>query len=308
MEKISVVMATYNSSKFIQDQLLSIISQDYKSMEIIIVDDFSTDDTINIIHKVLGPSVDYILLQNDKNLGYIKSFEIGINYAKGDFIFLVDHDDIWHPLKIEYLIKESKKNFKMCYFTNGELINEENNKLGDNLFHIFNAPRNRMLLSNNDYLFRRILKKNFITGATLMFHRSLVKHILPFPSMIVHDKWISIVSSMYLSLQGINEKLIFYRIHEKQTIGIKKTKLSFQNTSFVFNKEIEFLQTLLSRAPANFQRIDYICERLSHFKNRKKIVEKNDLRLFLFELITLRYFIHSNGFSSIFMDIIRLCN
>ena len=100
---ISIAMTTYNGAQFVQAQLRSILEQTRQPDEIIICDDGSRDDTVNIIRHVMETSgTDRIrLVENEENLGYIRNFYKAISLTKGDYIFLADQDDIWHREKLE---------------------------------------------------------------------------------------------------------------------------------------------------------------------------------------------------------------
>lgn len=103
MSTISVVMTTYNGEKYITEQLDSIRLQTKKPNEVIICDDLSTDNTYEIIRRyICAHSLNnWILMKNEKNLGWKRNFYCAISQAKGEIIFLADQDDIWNLKKIE---------------------------------------------------------------------------------------------------------------------------------------------------------------------------------------------------------------
>ena len=100
---ISIAMTTYNGARFVEAQLRSILEQTRQPDEIVICDDGSRDDTVNIIRRIIKTSgTDRIrLIENEQNLGYIRNFYKAISLTKGDYVFLADQDDIWHRDKIE---------------------------------------------------------------------------------------------------------------------------------------------------------------------------------------------------------------
>ena len=99
--KISLVMATYNGAKYLNEQLDSIKNQTLKLDEVIIVDDVSTDDTSYLVEKYISNhQLNWMFIKNEKNLGYKGNFKKGLAHASGDVIFLCDQDDIWHPDKV----------------------------------------------------------------------------------------------------------------------------------------------------------------------------------------------------------------
>ena len=99
---ISVVMATFNGGKYLQEQLKSILEQSLEPDEIIICDDCSTDNTADVIRSMKKMSKIPIHFWNNKeHLGYGQNFRQAINRASGDIIFLCDQDDVWVKNKIE---------------------------------------------------------------------------------------------------------------------------------------------------------------------------------------------------------------
>ena len=108
MPVISIVMATYNGGLYLEQQMESIVVQTYPNIEIIIVDDCSTDNTIEILQMFQQKYSNIKLFNNAANLGYIKNFEKGCSLASGEYIALCDQDDYWHPDKL----KKMKDKFK----------------------------------------------------------------------------------------------------------------------------------------------------------------------------------------------------
>lgn len=113
--KVSVVVATYNGGKYVYEQLNSIKEQSCKPDEVIICDDGSTDNTIDIIEsfiKRLGHGNNWKLVRNGKRLGYAANFYEGVKRASNDIVFFSDQDDVWEYNKIKLLkdIFEHKEN------------------------------------------------------------------------------------------------------------------------------------------------------------------------------------------------------
>ena len=94
-QKVSIVVASYNSRKFIDETLTSIINQSYVNWECIIIDDCSNDGSKEIIYKYLKTERRFRLIENQVNLGAGKSRNIGISEAAGKFLTFIDADDIW---------------------------------------------------------------------------------------------------------------------------------------------------------------------------------------------------------------------
>lgn len=103
--KISIVMATYNGEKYIHEQIQSIMKQSKLPDEIVVNDDCSKDNTIEIIRKYAKeyPLIDWKINVNELNLGYVKNFFNAINRSSGDIIILSDQDDVWAENKISII-------------------------------------------------------------------------------------------------------------------------------------------------------------------------------------------------------------
>ena len=100
----SVAMCTYNGEKYIKEQLESIIHQTLPPDEIIICDDGSNDHTISAIKETMRVwRGSWMLVQNEKNLGYKKNFQKAISLCQGDIIYLSDQDDVWDLHKMELM-------------------------------------------------------------------------------------------------------------------------------------------------------------------------------------------------------------
>ena len=120
--KISVCLATYNGEKYIKEQLDSILPQLSANDEIIISDDNSTDDTINIIRSL---NDERIKIYVNKTKGIVKNFENALNNASGDIIFLSDQDDVWKNDKVKKILSAfSSDNSLTLVFSNAEIIDE----------------------------------------------------------------------------------------------------------------------------------------------------------------------------------------
>ena len=109
---ISVALACYNGENFIYEQIQSIINQTITDLEIIICDDKSTDNTIDIIHNIKDKRIK--LYQNNIQLGVVKNFEKAISLCNGEYIALSDQDDVWVEKKLEkqlnqYIIEREKR-------------------------------------------------------------------------------------------------------------------------------------------------------------------------------------------------------
>jgi glycosyltransferase involved in cell wall biosynthesis len=211
---ISVVVATYNGARFIGAQLDSIVQQTYPNIEVIVVDDRSTDNTATILHTYATQYSNIKVFVNEENLGYVKNFEKGMLLATGDFIAPSDQDDIWLPEKLSILMRE--RGDHLIVYCNSELINDENQKIGKKLSDI------KRLVSYDDCLTYAI--GNAAAGHAMLFPRSLVANCVPLPTMIPHDYWLGFVATFTSPLKYIDTPLVLYRQHNANVFGATKIK------------------------------------------------------------------------------------
>lgn len=217
---ISVCMATYNGEEFIIRQLDSIIKQLGSDDQIIIVDDCSKDNTVNLIKSTYGDRVKVYI--NDENLGPIKSFEKAISLAEGDYIFLSDQDDIWNENKVKEVIEAFKNENPMLVIHDAHVVDGELETIHPSWIKYMNLNVHQGFLGN--------IIRNAFTGAMMAFRRELKEIILPFPPMIeMHDQWIGLACLMeHHKIYFVDKPLMKYIRHGGNVTGMKKRPLYVQ--------------------------------------------------------------------------------
>lgn len=207
---VSIAICIYNGAKYLPQQLDSIFNQTYPNFEVIAVDDCSTDGSRIILNDYAGKYPNMRVLLNESNLGYVKNFEKAIKSTSGTYIALSDHDDIWHPEKIEKQVEAVPGN--ILVYHDSQYIDEENNDLNVKMSEIFklsdwNSPIPFFL-------------KNCISGHTILFHRSLIEHALPLDKNFFHDWWLAFVATNIGTIKYIPLPLVKYRQHLNNTVDI----------------------------------------------------------------------------------------
>jgi len=202
--KVSVVMAVYNGEKYIKDQLNSILSQIDDSTEVIISDNGSIDNTLEIIKEFKDPRIK--LYQNEEYKGSAFNFEYGLKKASGNIIFLSDQDDIWLENKFSICIKWLEK-FDVVV-TDCKIVNSELNILHDSYFHFSRSGKG---------MIKNLIKNSYL-GCCMAFKRKVLKIATPFPSDIAksysHDFWIGFVCECFFSSYFITTPLLLFRRHQ----------------------------------------------------------------------------------------------
>lgn len=222
---LSVALCTYNGEDHLAEQVQSILAQSLQVNELVICDDCSTDNSVEIIKKFIQKFPLIVkLYENEISLGPIKNFEKAIGLTHGDIIFLSDQDDVWKPKKVDAIVQKFNLEPKLeMIFTNGDLIDDSGSLTGKTLFETygFNEKSQESWLGKKAVI-ELIYKRNRITGATVAFKRTIFEKSYPFniSSSYWHDSWIGMHAAANGTLGWINAPLIDYRIHPKQQVGI----------------------------------------------------------------------------------------
>jgi glycosyltransferase involved in cell wall biosynthesis len=206
---ISIALCTYNGEKYLREQMDSLINQTYSNLEIIVVDDCSSDGTIPLLKEYCRDQR-VKLYQNEKNLGFSKNFEKSISLCTGDMIALCDQDDIWDLKKIEILQREIKESHLI--YCDSEFIDQGGHSLKRKLSDVRNfyeGEESEVFLLNN-----------CVSGHALLFKRELLQFLYPFPEKVFHDWWIAFVASSTGKITYYHECLVKYRQHGNASTDI----------------------------------------------------------------------------------------
>jgi glycosyltransferase involved in cell wall biosynthesis len=200
-KSIDIVLATCNGQQYIESQIDSILNNDaYQQLvnRFIIVDDYSTDNTLELLREYASQNISIEVYQNVKQLGVIKNFEKGMGYSSSKYIMLSDQDDIWLPSKIIkslVRIREIEKNQpdKPCLiFSDKEVVNAKLKRIHASYFQFKKIPT--QWYENLDNL----LQQNMISGCTMLFNRALLEKAIPIPdNCFMHDWWLVLFAKAY---------------------------------------------------------------------------------------------------------------
>jgi len=212
---VSIVLATYNGEKYLREQLDSIFAQTFPLLEVIAVDDCSSDSTVAILKEYAAAHPILQIYQNEVNLKHNRTFERGIMLAKGDCIAMCDQDDIWLPEKISTLIEQWKPESLLIH-CDSEFIDAEGKSLHRKISDIKNLQTYSSPVP--------FIIGNTVAGHAAIFRKELIKTILPFPSIVIHDWWMAFIAATQGPVQYVDQPLIRYRQHAGNVIGAIKVK------------------------------------------------------------------------------------
>lgn len=216
---VSIALATYNGEKYLPQLLDSLFSQTYPDIEIIAVDDISSDNTAAILQQYAAQHVNMKVYVNEVNLGYVKNFEKVISLCSGDYISPCDQDDCWLPEKVKRKVEEIG-DFPMIYCDS--LIADENlkptgRKISDAVAcRTYTSCLNYAVVAN-------------VYGHASLFKKSVYTSAPNFPLYITHDWWLAFNASLYGGIKFLPEALILYRQHPHNLFGVIGSKGKAQN-------------------------------------------------------------------------------
>lgn len=304
---ISIAITTFNGERYIKSQIESILKQTYKNLEIIICDDLSTDNTINILNEFKLKDSRIKLFCNTENLGFIKNFSKAISLCTGEYISLSDQDDIWEVNKIEKCYSEIKDNYLVC--TNSNLIDENNNSLNLTLKECLNL---KYIPHNKKLIFKHLIHQNFVQGSTIFAKASFLQNIKINNELFFHDHLFGIFASNLGKLKYLDFCSIKYRQHSNQITTNGKESLHMLSISQIdqqndlilkCDKHIFQCKYLLSCLPCNKKYKKYINSTIKYYENMK---DKNLYTLLYFIKNINVFYINKNIFIKLFFIIKRI--
>lgn len=215
---ISIALATYNGSKYLREQLDSILAQSMDDFEVVACDDCSTDETPQILQEYASRDSRFKVYQNAKNLGFKKNFEHILTLCKGEFIAFCDQDDIWEPNHLEILYKNIGEND--CIGANSLIIDEKGVSQNKTLLEYWPI---HVMPKNEKELFQHELYSNVIQGTASLIRASLIKQALPIPEDIkYHDYWFALVAGLNEKCKYIGDVVLKYRRHSNNASEYQK--------------------------------------------------------------------------------------
>lgn len=220
MEKINILMATYNGRRYVAQQVESILNQTYTDFRLIISDDGSTDSTVKILQEYEKKDQRVEIYCHQENQGAVANFEFLIGKVRSELFMFADQDDVWEPDKIEKTLYKMKKDNLDLVYTDLEVVDSRLNQIAPSYW----------ALKGLDYRIKRynsfssLYLNNFITGCTMLVKSKWINEFMPLPKnskYILHDYWISLVISQTGKIGYLDETTVKYRQHKNNSVGSK---------------------------------------------------------------------------------------
>lgn len=197
---ISIIMPAYNSENYIAEAIESVIGQTYTEWELLVIDDYSSDQTTKIIQKYMENDTRIQLIRKKQNDGVAVTRNIGIQKAKGEFIAFLDSDDVWKSNKLEEQLKLQRKTGAAIIYCSYDFVDENNKKI----LKPFIVPE------QTDY--KSMLSSSVISCSTALIDTKLLKQHMFEPDVYHEDYvlWMKLLK-IPVKAKGCLEVLTHYR-------------------------------------------------------------------------------------------------
>ncbi len=293
-KSLAILLATYNGSEYLKQQIDSILNQDFSDFILYIRDDNSTDSTKNIIKEYVLKYPEKIIEVEDNKIvnGASNNFMLLLKYVhnlkKHNLFMFCDQDDVWQRNKIELTMNEydkvSNKNSPILIHTDLYVADKELKWINKSFMQYSKLRK--------DYVnFNNYLIQNNVTGCTVCINKKLVDLInFDIKYIIMHDWYFALIASAFGQVIFINTPTVYYRQHGKNLLGAKKVSiLNIKNKHYKENISNLFVQA------ENFKNVYY--DLLT--EENKEIIDafckiKNSNKLMKIKIIT-KYKFYKQG-------------
>ena len=230
MDRIEILLATYNGAAFLNQQLVSIKSQTHRNWRLIVRDDGSTDKTPEIIEAFHArhPDKVVVLRDEDGNLGLVRNFSRLMEHAGAGYVAFCDQDDVWKPEKLELSLQKMRaleaehgSEKPLLVFSDLAVV-DQNLKVIRISFWKYQGLRPERCNALG-----RLLFQNVVTGCTALMNRTLVERSVPLPAeALVHDWWVALVAAAFGFAGHLPEPTVLYRQHGENILGARPLRLT----------------------------------------------------------------------------------
>ncbi len=213
--KIDICLATYNGAPWIQEFLNSLECQSYKNWRLVVSDDASQDETLEMIgaHFKSNPEKLMVVKRTGTGKGVTGNFQDAVASTDSEYVLLADQDDVWLPEKLSASLElmsstERNKETPTLVFSDLKVVDEHLACISESWW-TYNHVKADFAKS-----FKGLLYQNIVPGCSMMLNRALIKMAMPFPKGIyMHDWWFLMVCSAFGDVDFSTKQLVLYRRH-----------------------------------------------------------------------------------------------
>lgn len=221
---ISIIMAAYNSERTIAEAIDSVLKQTYTEWELLVIDDCSSDQTVDIVNEYITRDKRIRLFSNKDRGGVSKARYIGLQEARGEWVAVLDSDDKWLERKLELQMQMAKTRDCVLVFTASRFMDNEGNASE----WILNVPE--------EISYKKLLKQNVISNSSVLVLRKVYEENYVFGDDMHEDfaLWLNILKKGYNAC-GLNYPLLVYRLglNTKSSNKIRSAKMNWKTYRYM---------------------------------------------------------------------------
>ena len=247
---ISVVMTSYNHQNYISEAIESVLNQTFKDFELIIVDDASTDNSVELINHYQKKDPRIKTIFHSSNKGIPETTNDGFEIARGQFAAYTNSDDVWIPEKLEKQIQILEKNPDFVVWSDAMIIDANGRETGQ----LFSQMQDIVGRKKSGYIFPQLVKGNFICAISVIFATRIARQI-KFDTNLsyANDYKFMIDVSKNHHFYFISEPLVKYRIHGQNSI--LKNREGWERDNFIIAQYV--IRKYGNEIPNDFKAILY---------------------------------------------------
>lgn len=257
---INILMATYNGSRFIEEQIKSIINQSVKDWSLYIHDDGSSDNTISLVEKIADSRI-HLIKDNvsfgNSSLNFLYLLE---KSAPADYYFFSDQDDVWLPNKLQETLNEiiavenGDVEIPVCVGTDLVVVNSTLQEINKSFYNYSKFIP--------DACFNTLVIENVFTGCTMCINKAVIPYLQKlqnnYGDIIQHDWLIALICASDGKISQLNKPTMLYRQHENNVVGAKKFSIRNNLNIRVINSKIKKIKELRNKINKQLECVDSI--------------------------------------------------
>ncbi|MCK3941530.1 glycosyltransferase family 2 protein [Streptococcus suis] len=223
--KVNILMSTYNGQQFLAEQIRSIQEQTFSDWTLLIRDDGSSDQTKDLLQDFARQDsrIRLIDVEEQNNLGVIKSFHRLVQYEKADYYFFSDQDDVWLPDKLEVSLQEARlypTDQPLMVYMDLTVVNQDLQVMTESMIRSQSHHANTELVQE--------LTENTVTGGVAMINHALAELWSGTEDILMHDWYLALLASALGKLVFIDKPGELYRQHSDNVLGARTLSKRFK--------------------------------------------------------------------------------
>ena len=215
----SVIMPSYNHERYVGEAIQSVLNQSYGDLELIVIDDCSSDDSVAVIKEFAAKDSRVRAFFHQNNQGISRTMNEAIGKARGKYVALFASDDLWVKDKLQIQKNILDRDENLIVWSDGIIIDESGRATGETFLQMHDAVSKK----RSGYLFHELIRNNYICGCSLVVKRKNMAGIKYDTRLkYLNDYKVMVDLSYSYRFHFVATPLVYYRIHKDNTIFASK--------------------------------------------------------------------------------------